>query len=455
VVVAGLISHPRPARRRLAARRAWRAALALAGLSAARSLATAGGQVWIVDELLGPGTNYGHLQPAMDAAADGDVLLVRSGDYEPFTLVGKSLAVFADVGHQVNVLVEPDTIPGELALAPDGSQIRDLPQGGWFTVRGIAFRVADPTYLAINLWLRDCAGRTWIEDCSLFKGRPSLQADDALSVTLVRSVLSGAGGGQIAPCLGSFGAGGALFANSSPLWCYSTVALGGGGASALNCLEPGLAAKPGETGIENHESSVLLVGSAVVGGSGGAGGTMASGECLAPADGAAALWLSGGAAQAWLVDTGLAGGTGGVAEGACPGATSPGTALEAEPGAAVEWQADAPVLSATAVAREGELVVLAVTAEVGSNVFALFSEQQAGALEPDLSGALLIGESMGIAPLGTVDRTGILTYAHVVHELGPGVEGAVVYIQPLAYSPATGRCTLGAPSASLLLDQGL
>lgn len=47
--------------------------------------------IWIVDASNGPGTHFTDLPQAIVAAADGDTILVRSGNYTPFQLTGKAL----------------------------------------------------------------------------------------------------------------------------------------------------------------------------------------------------------------------------------------------------------------------------------------------------------------------------------------------------------------------------
>src|SRR5690349_16637044 len=59
------------------------------------------GYVWVVDAA-GAG-DFAAIQPAVDAAADGDWLLVRAGSYAAFTLDGRSLGIAADAGAQVQV----------------------------------------------------------------------------------------------------------------------------------------------------------------------------------------------------------------------------------------------------------------------------------------------------------------------------------------------------------------
>ena len=60
-------------------------------------------QVWIVDAQLGTGAQYASIQPAVQAALDGDVILVRSGHYPTFQVGSKSLAICADFQSLVEV----------------------------------------------------------------------------------------------------------------------------------------------------------------------------------------------------------------------------------------------------------------------------------------------------------------------------------------------------------------
>lgn len=55
-------------------------------------------QTVIVDANNGPGTHYTDLSVAVSAVPDGALLLVRSGEYGPVQLLGKSLTITFDVG---------------------------------------------------------------------------------------------------------------------------------------------------------------------------------------------------------------------------------------------------------------------------------------------------------------------------------------------------------------------
>ncbi|MHC4944605.1 MAG: hypothetical protein ACYTG7_16425 [Planctomycetota bacterium] len=60
------------------------------------------GKTWIVDDDGGTGVDFMDIQPAIDAAADGDLILVRDGNYNAFTLQ-KVLSLAADTGHAPSI----------------------------------------------------------------------------------------------------------------------------------------------------------------------------------------------------------------------------------------------------------------------------------------------------------------------------------------------------------------
>src|SRR4029079_10896693 len=53
--------------------------------------------------VVGSGGTFADIQPAVDAARDGDAVLVRTGSYSGFTIPDKSLVVAADAGATVDV----------------------------------------------------------------------------------------------------------------------------------------------------------------------------------------------------------------------------------------------------------------------------------------------------------------------------------------------------------------
>ena len=117
-----------------------RTALVLACL-AATPLAEAGG-VRIVDPL--GQHNFADIQSAVDAAQDGDVLLVGAGTYPGFEIAAKALSVFGVPAGGLGV-----TIAGNV-------EIEDL-AAGTVVVSGLAAR---------RLRVAQCAGHVAIQDCS-------------------------------------------------------------------------------------------------------------------------------------------------------------------------------------------------------------------------------------------------------------------------------------------------
>jgi hypothetical protein len=116
-------------------------ALAVPALLAASSGAQ---DVLVVDANGGPGTDFTAIQPAVDAAASGDLVLVRPGTYGESVLVdGKGIGLQADVGGPV--VIDDLTVTG-------------IPAGTHFAARGLDLAALG------HLEVAECTGPVWIED---------------------------------------------------------------------------------------------------------------------------------------------------------------------------------------------------------------------------------------------------------------------------------------------------
>jgi len=155
-----------------------RSGLALVALTAAGSAQ----QAWVVDNSGAPGADFAQLDSAVQAAADGDVLLVRSTGLFYFlfqVLDGRGLTIVADGG--------PVSVISTLA-------VRNLAPDQRVVLRGLEFYFDDGLILESN------QGLVWIEDCRLLAdnpgcfGCPVVAAVDASDTPLVllNSELSGA-----------------------------------------------------------------------------------------------------------------------------------------------------------------------------------------------------------------------------------------------------------------------
>ena len=128
---------------------------------AAFSLPATAQSVWTVDDDAGPGVDFTTVQAAYDAAQDGDVILVRDGEYKEILSFerGISIVMHADQGQR------PTLGPGPAPSLPTIS-IRNLPVGKELYVRGFDVKTAAGFgFQGLLGTIVDNAGEVWIEDC--------------------------------------------------------------------------------------------------------------------------------------------------------------------------------------------------------------------------------------------------------------------------------------------------
>lgn len=110
-----------------------------------------GQQTWIVDANNGPGTNFTNLQPAVNAAAPGDRILVRAGTYTPVS-VFKALTI---VGSPNAV------VTGSGGYSP-GFLVSYLPAGTVTSIQGL--HLATTGIAPMSLGVVSCAGTVILDD---------------------------------------------------------------------------------------------------------------------------------------------------------------------------------------------------------------------------------------------------------------------------------------------------
>ncbi|HVQ26270.1 MAG TPA: hypothetical protein VMV01_13880, partial [Planctomycetota bacterium] len=119
--------------------------------------------VLVVD---GPaGSGYPNVQAAVDAATNGDVILVRQGGGGLFTIAGKSLTVIADRGADAactTELAQGNPMGGSL-----NNVVRDIGPGGVVVLRGL---------LLGGLEISNVQGTVWVEDCTVEFISPAMRA---------------------------------------------------------------------------------------------------------------------------------------------------------------------------------------------------------------------------------------------------------------------------------------
>jgi hypothetical protein len=101
---------------------------------------------WIVDQAGGPGSQFTNLTPAIAAASDGDLILIRPGNYAEGQLdVDKGLTILGETGVVVTMNV----------FGTAGMTIHDLPATSAFAMRDLRIggQLAGPPVAIV-----DCAG---------------------------------------------------------------------------------------------------------------------------------------------------------------------------------------------------------------------------------------------------------------------------------------------------------
>ena len=419
------------------ARSARRLLLALC-LGASLAPAAAADTVWVVDAAMGTGADFPTIQAAVDAAAAGDTILVRTGVYPSFTLITKNLAVVADAGATVRVV--------------GGPYVASTPPGQPNILHGLRF---DPDPSAGDLAFfspGDSGARNWVNDCVVSQTRVMVTS----SITVFdHCTLNGRSDTQ----LESVGSGSqALDVRFSFAAAYDTVFQGGNGAGAL--LQGPQPATPGGPGVfVDTFGSFWGAGCTISGGAGGSGVLELLGTCSPGADGGAGLELR----QGYVTEntSQFQGGLAGAAASGCPGTGGqPGPDLDIStttvPAFYTQLPGDAPSLWAPGVAREGQALTfdwqgpagLALLLVSGSIDFLAGPSNPAG----PQSMPLLVGSPFSLQVVGSLSGAGTASKTYTVPNLAPGVESKRVYAQALHLDPANLTVYAGGARAVVLLD---
>ncbi|MBL8899028.1 MAG: hypothetical protein JNM84_15415 [Planctomycetes bacterium] len=302
-------------------------ALGAAYLAAGPALA----QTWIVDAAGAPGSHFRTIQAAVDAAADGDTILLRSGSYgEAVSIDGKALHVVGLGGCFVFASTSRPT-PAPLF------EVKNLPAGREVHLRGFDLaRLSGQPGDALHL--RGNAGRVWCEELFLdtYDG-PALHIEDCAEV-LLSDVFAQANLATLDVAGRAIPAAGMVIERCAHVSVFGGQARGSHGPPLFRTPTQPIA---GGAGVAVRDARVSLVGITL---EGGTGGSFEVSGCLLGARGGSALLVAPpttSAREVLVHGASLRAGSSGFRDRGC--APDPGNAPEIDdPSAAVRSLSGAP-----------------------------------------------------------------------------------------------------------------
>ena len=387
--------------------------------------------------------SYTTLQDAVDAAQEGDVILVGAGVYKGAIVDGKSLSIHA---------IPPGaaTLDANLSFPYQAPVVRNLAAHQSVTLRGFQVRGQADAPQKPALDVRSCLGTVRVGDCTILAGdwsgslfgcdtQPGPRGVDVTAsgaVVLSGCTIEGGDAGQQSTTLNgcATGKGGVgLRIQTSTVLIERCTVRGGKGEWAKNSP-----AGVGGAGAHLSSSTLWASASTVVGGAGGN-----HFFCGAQASGGVGLLVSSG--QAHLLQSSVVGGPGGV--GAFPnnGAPCQGAIGAATSGAGITAHAGVPrtVVAPERVLGESATWDLTVTAQTGDAVHLMGGRAPGFRLAPLGNGAFLLPTPTPV-PLNPWFVNGAPQPPFAVPPVQGGALYRHTYHQGLAFDPA-GTGWLGGP----------
>ena len=406
---------------------------------------------------VGPAGAHAGIQDAVDAAADGDVILVASGEYAAVTITNKALTVVADTGALVQVR--------------GGLVVQSLSPGRNVVLRGLEvdnFSSTGPFLAGLSLFFNQ--GSLRVETCR-FEGNSQLFT---LGANTPGARVLGCSDAAFRDCVfvgGNGGSGGLAGAPGSPgldvegseVTLHGGEVHGGVGAFGGNGPTGSVDEAQGNRGgpaLRLRDASLFASGVPMLGGSGGGGGTC-GGAVTEPGDGGSgghAVELMGASALFRNQRCELEGGPGGPGGDArfplclSSGSAGPDGEVLLE-GGGLHLTVPGTPRGFDALMPQRENVPFGVALEglPGEFVALLNSPAVGTSYEPGAQGQLLLSTLFDLELVGVVPPSGTLAFATSFPSLGPGVEGLTLFVQSL-FVDGNGQLTLGPGLAPVVVD---
>lgn len=389
------------------------------------------------------GQQFTSIQAAVDAAGEGDVILIEPGFYPgPTVIDGKSVSLVKDFAPFALNVVFAESLTIRNLAADQEVLLHDIQFSG--NPLGVGSSAA--------VSVENGVGKVLVEEC-ICLGSPGLRVLNAENVFVARSTLQGRDG--LTSQSVNFSPASGLTATDSELAVYNSVLGGGAGqpglAGALQVL-PG----DGAPGILLARAELTISGSDVQGGDGAPGLVGQQGQCVDPGAGAAGLEVFKFTvipSQATLIDTATQGGAEGLPAFGCAGLGADGPAIEDPFGTLVELPVSGLNSSYTqsSPVRGGEDTLLTLGADPGDVAFVAVATAQ-DHLVLASGDVLLAGPAPVVLALGAVPAGGFINQFTTAPLLPAGLDQLTLYTQGALMLP-TGQVFLTEAQSLVIVNQ--
>jgi len=389
-------------------------------------------RIWVVDAA--GGGDFTDIQPAVDAAASGDLVLVRAGDYTGFEICGKGLTIVGE---------------GEATDIYGASVVCDLQVEQFVVLRSLFlhhhFASPKPGAPPILL-LEDNAGTAWIEDCTITAFSPwedVVRVINGSSTVLVRSELTANSTIASSPHVQRH----ALRATDSSVYAFETDFVAQGYSGCFGCPNT----HEGDIGALVEEAYLYAAGCTFQGGQGTARVCLGSLCISSPGDGGPGLRVIG--MEADSLSSSFAGGSAGD-NSPCP-LGSP-CSNDGDPGVGVEGPIEVIPLPTRTLAldgpvRSGGSAQLLANCQPGEAVWSVYSDIPEATYIPLYFGPQLPAPPVTLVFEGIADGTGTLDKLVPIPPLGLFSSFEVSFVQGLFFD-ALANAFIGSPSTLIVVD---
>ncbi len=398
------------------------------------------------------------IQSALDAAADGDAVLISSGTYASFQVPDLSISIVSDIGQ--TVIVEGTVSVPNLAAG------RTLLLSGLEVNGARSLAGSEEAFVLSGL-----DGSVRIQDSvargASGGGAAGARAASAVSIEGCADVgLSGCslfGGIGMSPSSGG-GAGLAVSSGSTVSLVECDVQGGRGADGDGDPVAMSFSGGNGGHGLSVDEALLFVAGSTLNGGDGGDGASFfdpgCSGTRAGPAgDGGSGIRVDGLSSRIRWRGLAFTPGQPGAEASSDPSCPRPTPAVAGQEilvvaGFVIELPGTQPTMSFPTVLRQGEMTFVEFTGNPGDfavGIYHLLPEQLwvAGV------GQLLVSLDPPVRMkfFGSIPASGFLIFPKTLPVLVPSIDSIRFYSQALSVNGRT--LTLGTPIGLVLLDQSL